>query len=183
MSSRLEPGRSSDPEPGTPSVPRRPKQRWGYITHSTSRYGSSETELVVYPPDASEQERTWATGVHAFAPVAATVTVLAALAVVLAGVSPAHAFPTMMVVLAVGGAAALLKTMRVRRRSCAVWVGVSPLHPDPDRACARRRLEALADTMHDASDALADGRMSTAEYLDLWQDVFTEAGLLRAQWN
>lgn len=182
MSSRTDPRRSSEPDSGRPSARGfGPRQRWGYITHATSRYGSHETELVVYPPDSSEQDRLWATSVHAYAPFAAGATVIAALAVVLAGVSPAHAFPVMIAVLAGGGVIVFAKTVTLRRRTRSIWVGVSAIHPDADRARLQAHLVELAETMTVAEDAVDDGRMSADDFARIWNEVFIEVTALEAR--
>jgi hypothetical protein len=156
----------------------RPRPRWGRITHTGGRYGSSETQLVVYPPGSSSVDRFRADVEHAALPVVTGIGIVSA--VVLLGVG-VPAGPALIIPLALAAAVCVVLRMRtadIRRRSAVLLACGSELCPRPEDAVLQSRVEELAERLGEAARACVDDPMRTDAYDRTWRAVFAEARAL-----
>lgn len=148
-------------------------RRWGSIDVRPDRFGVTRYRLVVYPPGISDAERRrvriargwplwgvllWVVSEIWFGQMVGPWTALSMSVAVFLGSG--------LVAFAVAGA----PRTRVRTMGAIVMVG----QYDPVAVAARDRLAALAQTLMDADEQLADGHLSTTAHESIWWQVYDE---------
>ena len=169
--------RSTPSEHGhTVAVARRSRRpNWGYLSRSVSRYGVVSSELVIYSPDASERDRRWAEVSRAYGAAAAGVALLAWIGFAAAGVSPLVAIVAIAVVASLVGLLLAHRTRDVRHGAVRVSAcGTVLLGYGADHE-AQRRLDALAETMQQASAACRAGELDPTRFEQVWRATYAHA--------
>jgi len=156
----------------------RPRRRWGRITHTGGRYGSSETQLVVYPPGSSGVDRFRADVEHASQPVVTGIGIVSVVVLLGLGVP---AGPALLIPLALAAAVCIVLRMRtadIRRRSAVLLACRLELCPRPEDAALHSRAEELAERLGEAARACVDDPSRSDVYDRVWRDVFAEVRAL-----
>jgi len=157
------------------AVARRPRPHWGHLSRSVSRYGVVSSELVIYSPDAAEQDRRWAELSRVFGTVVAGGALLAWIGFAAAGVSPLIALLAIAAVAIPAGVVLARSTRAVRHGAARVASCTSGLQPDTADREAQRRLDALADAMQQASEDYRSGAMDPERFLQVWRATYVHA--------
>ncbi|MBS1907965.1 MAG: hypothetical protein JST33_15710 [Actinobacteria bacterium] len=154
---------------------RRPRPSWGYLSRSVSRYGVVSCLLVIYPPDASPGDRRWAEVARLYGALAAGAALVAWIGFAAAGVAPLPALPVIAAVGALVGALLARRTRDVRRTAARVSACGSALLAHGPEHDAQRRLDALADTMQQASAAYRAGEIDRERFTEIWRATYAHA--------
>jgi len=162
---------SMTPEPRT-------RPRWGRITRTSGRYGSSETQVVVYPPGSSSADRFWADAEHAVSPIITGAGIVAAVVLLGAGVPTGPAVLIPLALVSGGRIALRMRTADLRRRSAVLLVCRSELCPGHGDAELQSRVEELAERVGEAARACMDDPSCADAFDRSWREVFAEISAL-----